>query len=89
MHSLLHDLKPLGPAPEQMNIRPPCLPEWSHCGVPTNVIPSCTWLYLMHCTHQPCKQIWDCPLPNGHLVWQLKEGHPRLLLQPYFGQVWG
>jgi hypothetical protein len=31
----------------------------------------------MHHTHQPCKQIWAHPLPNGHLG-QPKEGQPHL-----------
>jgi len=28
----------------------------------------------MHHTHQPYKQIWAHPLPNGHLLWQLWGG---------------
>jgi hypothetical protein len=32
----------------------------------------------MHHTHQPYKQIWAHPLPNGHLLWQLKERQPHL-----------
>jgi hypothetical protein len=32
----------------------------------------------MHYTHQPYKQIWAHPLPNGHLLWQLGEGQPHL-----------
>jgi hypothetical protein len=34
--------------------------------LPKNVVPSCTWLYKMHHTHQPYKQIWAHPLPNGN-----------------------
>ncbi len=45
--------------------------------MPANVIPSCIWLYRMHHTHQPYKQIWACPLPNGHLLWQPGEGQPQ------------
>jgi hypothetical protein len=32
----------------------------------------------MHHTHHPYKQIWAHPLPNGHLLLQLKEGQPHL-----------
>jgi hypothetical protein len=35
----------------------------------------------MHCTHQPCKQIWAHPLPNGHLLGQPKEGQPNMKLK--------
>jgi hypothetical protein len=55
-----------------------CQAPWSHCDVPTNVIPSYIWLYTMHCTHQLCKQIWAHPLPNGHPLWQLKKGQSYL-----------
>jgi hypothetical protein len=32
----------------------------------------------MHCAHQPYKQIWVHPLPNGQPLWQLGEGQPHL-----------
>jgi hypothetical protein len=32
----------------------------------------------MHHIHQPYKQIWAHPLPNGHLVGKPKEGQPHL-----------
>jgi hypothetical protein len=55
-----------------------CPIPWSHCGVPANAVPSCTWLYIMHYTHQPYKQIWAHPLPNGHPLWQSEEGQLHL-----------
>jgi hypothetical protein len=55
-----------------------CLAPWSHCAMPTNVVSNCIWLYTIHRTDQPYKQIWAHPLPNGYPLWQLEEGQPYL-----------
>jgi hypothetical protein len=55
-----------------------CPIPWSHCGAPTNVVSSYIWMYKMHHTRQPYKQIWAHPLPNGHPLWQSKEKQPHL-----------
>jgi len=55
-----------------------CLPPWSHYGVHANLVPSRIWPCRMYCTHQPYKQIWVHPLPNGHPLWQLGEGQRHL-----------
>ncbi len=62
--------------------RPARFTAWSHYGMLVNVVPNCIWLYKMHCTHQPYKQIWAHPLPNGHLLWQLKERQPHF--KPFY-----